>query len=297
MIANENFYSPPVDSGRFTREIREFVGTHAGAGGLFKFGSIYRSRVEVNSLIAELKAHEAEIIRGMLAELNPYQPPTGPLTVTVYFVAGGSSDGFVVYGDNEPAFFVALDKASGDLDGVKHNMAHEIFHAMQKAAGRRIPSVAAIIESPAALPPPERLLLTILWEGTATYAADASKATGSGPYIEFWRSQNQRNTAPARITENFALFDSLLADLRSGRRTWDDAFAAGLSGNSDQRLYYVGYEMARVIERYSSSQRIGQLLQKSPATFFREYIDLCHVHPEITARFATETESYLEQVH
>jgi hypothetical protein len=51
------------------------------------------------------------------------------------------SDGFVLDDDPELALFVALEKASGDKDGVEQNLTHELYHVLQKlsAAERRRP--------------------------------------------------------------------------------------------------------------------------------------------------------------
>lgn len=135
-----------------------------------------------------------------------------------------------------------------------------------------------------------------MWEGTANYAADALRAEGTGSYMEMWRSRYKRNAEPSRIKENFALFDTILADLRAGRTTWDEAQRIGFNGDNDARMYFVGYEMAKAIEHYRGASRIGELFEQSPAVFFQGYIALYHQHPDITARFTSSTEAYCQSV-
>ncbi|QDA60676.1 DUF5700 domain-containing putative Zn-dependent protease [Hymenobacter jejuensis] len=81
-------------------------------------------------------------------------------------------------------------------------------------------------------------------EGTANYAADALQAPGERPYLTRWRDRYQRNAEPARIAENFALFDRVLADLVAGRLDWSGAHRLGFQGNNYARFYFVGYQMA-----------------------------------------------------
>lgn len=109
-----------------------------------------------------------------------------------------------------------------------------------------------------------------------------------------WRRRFQRNAETARIKENFALFDMTMSDLQAGRITWEQANQIGFSGNNDSRFYFVGYQMAKAIEQYCGRKRIGKLFGKAPVGFFRQYIALYHRHPEITARFSPQTESFIK---
>lgn len=293
MVDNVTRYAATYGRDQFQGELRAFVRTQQTIRSPFGLGQVFRNRAQVRSLIAELQRKEAAISKGMLKQLEPFRPRTGRLAVTIYFVTGGSSDGFVLDGDDEPAFFVALDKADGDLPGVQQNMTHELYHVMQKAIAKRVPRLAAVVRDPARLPPHERLVATTFLEGTANYAADALTAEGNGPYLEMWRSRYRRNAEPARIKENFRLFDTLLADLRAGRIAWDEAQRVGFSGNNDARLYFVGYEMTKAIDRYRSAKRIGELLEQTPSAFFQEYVTLYRQQSGIVARFTPETEAYL----
>ncbi|HYR07010.1 MAG TPA: DUF5700 domain-containing putative Zn-dependent protease, partial [Longimicrobium sp.] len=82
-------------------------------------------------------------------------------------------------------------------------------------------------------------------------------------------------------------------DLRAGKMSWDSASWVGLSGNNDDRFYFVGYEMAKAIERHCGAACIARLFDQPPVEFFRRYIALYRRHPEIRGRFSPETEAFL----
>ena len=113
--------------------------------------------------------------------------------------------------------------------------------------------------------------------------------------MEQSRERYRRNGQPARIAENFAAFDSVVAGLRSGRMTWDEA-GVNFSGARDARFYFVGYEMAKAIDRYCGAECISALFDRAPVEFFRQYIALYRAHPQITARFSRETEELITSV-
>ena len=292
MVDNTIKYFPANTRDRFRTDMQNFVRTRKYPEGDFALDWINHYRAQIIELISTLRKGEETIVPQVVSDLARYQPDTGNLDIVVYFVAGGVSDGFVLDRDPEPAFFVALEKASGDAAGVQQNMTHELYHVAQKAAGRRVPELQRMVEDPASLPAAERLLLTTLWEGTANFAADASKATAKGPYIDMWRDRYLRNAAPARIAENFALFDRVLADLLANKIAWNEVEKIGLSGDNGA-FYFVGYEMAKALERYHGTLRIGRLFQERPAVFFKDYIALTRAHPELKARFAPATEAYI----
>jgi hypothetical protein len=204
-------------------------------------------------------------------------------------VAGGASDGFVMDGDPEPAFFMAIDRSQGDIDGVKLNMTHELYHVAQRAARARAPNPAMRGFNQSSSTPPVRLLTTVLEEGSAVYVAEPMLAHGSGPYISEWRSGYARNRPAAVIAANFALFDTLLARLATGSIKWEEAYEKGFS-NKCPPLYFVGYEMAKAIDRTYGHARIGAYFQEHPAAFFKDYLALSRKAPgAVPAKFSAET--------
>jgi hypothetical protein len=171
-------------------------------------------------------------------------------------------------------------------------MAHEAYHVMQKAAQRRA-GLTEVADATEKLPVGERLLAVTLSEGTANYVVDPTRSSVTGSNINSFRERYRRNAEPSRIKENFTLFDQVLSDLRAGRITWDEAYRKGFSGNNDARFYFVGYEMAKVIEKHCGRKCVGKMFEKPPVEFFLQYIALYRKHPDIVRRFSPETEAFI----
>ena len=142
-------------------------------------------------------------------------------------------------------------------------------------------------------PDPVRLLTVVLEEGAATHVAAPLLADGSGPYIEMWRAAYARNAPAERIVANFAELDRVLGGLVAGTMSWDEASKIMFTGTGSP-LYFVGYEMARAIDRRYGPQRLASFLQQHPAAFFRAYVELARECPAcVPARFSPATESYV----
>jgi hypothetical protein len=293
-VDNVTRYIPQLGVPEFRSEIRHFVRRkRAGPHEEFQLSHVWRERSRVRELIDAIRAGEREITRQELSDLEPYRPDTGPLSIRVYFTAGGVSDGFLFDDQSRPEFYANLARARGDLNAVVGNLAHETYHVMQKAAQRRA-GLHAVADSTGALPEPDRLVALTLLEGVANYVVDptcsASYRAREGPQSV---ERYHRNAQPARVQENFAVFDTVLGGLRAGRMSWAEADRRGFSGDEDARFYFVGYQMARAIELHCGTACIPRLFEQPPVEFFRQYITLYREHPEIRWRFAPETESFL----
>ncbi|MFL5637935.1 MAG: DUF5700 domain-containing putative Zn-dependent protease [Gemmatimonadaceae bacterium] len=293
VVANVPRFFPQIGVSEFRNEIREFARTKKGGkyDGYFRLGDVWQSRSTVRTLIAAIQTNERTIVDETLAQLERYRPDSGTLAITAYFVAGGVSDGFAF--ENDPrSFYANLVTADGDLNGVVLNMAHEAYHVMQVRAQVRT-GINPLWLSTDTMPPVERLFAGTLAEGTATYAADPTRSTATGSNMESARQRYRRNSEPKRIAENFARFDAVLMGLRRGRMTWEKAYMEGFTSDNDASFYFVGYEMARALERYCGRECIGQLFEEQPIEFFRRYIALSHKHAELSGRFSRETEAFI----
>lgn len=299
MIDNVTRFIPEIRGiPEFRNEIRTFARTKRGGEhrDIFQLGDVWRERTRARDLINTLRRDESGIVHEALSRLEPYRPATGPLRIGVYFVAGGVSDGFAL--ENDPrSFYVNLTRAGGDYHEVVANVLHEAYHVMQMVAQRRSGTFTAWITDEA-MPPAERLLAGTLLEGTATFVADPARLTADAGSLQAVRDRYRRGAEPARISENFAVFDTTLGELRAGTMTWNQAAERGFSRSpeNEERFYFVGYEMAKTIERYCGRQGIGRLFEEAPVEFFREYISLYQAHPEIRWRFSPDTEKYIASV-
>jgi hypothetical protein len=293
MVDNVGRFIPRLGIPEFRSEVRHFtrrkrVGEHPE----FQLRDVWRERSRVRELIGAIRASESEFVREALSVLEPYRPATGPLSIRVYFVAGGVSDGFVF--DDDASFYINLARAGGDCQEVLANVLHEAYHVVQTAAQRRSSTFTAW-GTDDSIPPVERVLAGTLIEGTANWVADPARLQADNGSLRTVRDRYRRSADPARITENFATFDRVVQGLLEGTITWAEASERGFtrSPENEDRFYFVGYEMAKAIEGYCGQECIGRLFEEPPVDFFRQYISLYREHPEIRWHFAPETERYL----
>lgn len=293
MINNTIKYLPSNSLDGFASAVRQVAATRKESTGDYQLDDVWAHRAEIQELIAALQANERPMVAAIVAKLLRYAPMAKDVTITAHFVAGGVSDGFLLDNDPKLEFFVALGKGDQDLPGLKLNITHEAFHAVQKALGKNHRRMAACVDDPNAGPPPVRLICTTLLEGTATFVADPTKSRAHGPYIDMWRSRYKRNLRRNALADAFTLFDQLLANLQDRSMTWKAAYAKAFTPPNTP-AYFVGYEMARTIARYDGPAAIGALFEAAPVDFFREYIRLYHSHPDLRFRFSSRTERFIE---
>ena len=293
MVAKTSVFSPGNTPATFVTDMQSFVATHKYPTGDFALDWIYKFRDQVLALVRELRADEGSMRARIAGRLGRYAPRTRPVTVRVYFVAGGMSDGFVLDGDPELALFVALEKASGDKDGVEQNLTHELYHVLQKASAAQKPAALKFAATLEKQPPLQQLLATTLWEGTANFAADARETPGPGPYVSMWRDRYLQNLTPERIRANFQLFDSVLVELDRGKTDWAAAYSRGFGNGS--RLYFVGMEMARALTSVRGADYLGEAFARPPTRFFRDYLQLSAADPSLP-RFSADTRRVLEHL-
>jgi hypothetical protein len=295
MVAKTIVFSPQSTPQGFVADIQAFVATHRYPEGDFALDWVYKYRGQIGTLVSELRADEDSLRHRTTARLTRYAPRTGPATIHVYFVAGGMSDGFVLDDDPELALFVALEKASGDKDGVEQNLTHELYHVLQKLSAAETPAAVKFAAKLGSQPPLQQLLATTLWEGTANLAADARETRGQGPYVSMWRDRYIRNLTPERTRGNFAAFDSVVADLDQGKVDWAAAYRKGFSGDGDSRFYFVGMEMARALGSRRGAAYFEELFVRPPTRFFRDYFKLCSADPSLP-RFSANTRRVIEHL-
>ena len=294
-VAKTGVFSPHSTPQGFVADMQAFVVSHRYPEGDFALDWVYKFRGQIRTLVSELRADEDSLRHRITARLTRYSPRVGPATIRVYFVAGGMSDGFVLDDDPELAMFVALDKASGDKDGVEQNITHELYHVLQKLSAAGTPAAVKFATTLDRQPPLQRLLATTLWEGTANLAADARETPGSGPYVSMWRDRYLRNLTPERLRENFQLFDSVLVALDQGKTDWAAAYAKGFSGSDGSRFYFVGMEMGRALSARKGTAYFEELFVRPPTRFFRDYLKLCDADSSLS-RFSTNTRKVIEKM-
>ena len=284
MVDNVTRFFPAIGEPEFRAAIRSFARTKRPPDDekqrYFQLDETWRNRERARALIARIRASEDDIRRRVVATLVPWRPRAGPLAVGAYFVAGGVSTGFVMDHPGVSTFYANLTDAGVDYEGTVSNAVHETYHIMQKAAQRRA-GLVAVADSVESLPLPGRLLATVLAEGTARFV--------EAPGARHWRDMRD-----GRMRETFAVFDTVLAGVRTGEMTWERAYERGFSGAERSRFYLMGFAMTKAIHRHCGQACVVSLFERPPVEFFREYIRLYRADPEITGRFSAETEAFLE---
>lgn len=264
MVRNTIKYVPGTPADGNLKSLRELAHTGAIKTDDFGLGDAIAGVDTVKRLLTAIKRDERAMSDRIIQRMLPFWRGQASLEITVYLVVGGASDGFLVDGESAPEFYIAIDKASGDIAGLEQNVAHETVHVLQRQLGLRHCPQLTSIEQQA---PVTRFHTTIYEQGVANYLADPRHIHGEGDYIATWRGRYQRNDTPARMRENAWLYASLLDGLRQGALTWDTAYQIGFYGNLDSRMYFVGRELARRHEAVGRSPLSADFVCR-PEEFF-----------------------------
>jgi len=122
------------------------------------------------------------------------------------------------------------------------------------------------------------VLTNLVIEGMATYVGDAARYPSPGPRLT--REQGELRRELGRAGDIFGLFDTILY---RARHDPDAPLATllriGFGGQWDQTGYYVGYRMAKTIDRYAGRDRLRALVTVPPEAFVAEYIRIARAHP------------------
>lgn len=284
-------FDPTATTERFVATLREAASGKTPSPDPFAFGRTKDRLRETRALLEKIEADPDALAAAVRARIARYTPPDLKFRVTVYVVAGGTSDGFA----RNDTFCVALDYFRDDMEGLKLLMAHELFHiarsAMVKRAGGAESSVTAPNFARAVA-----LLDQTMNEGVASRVGDPLETKGGGSYVDWFRKKFQRNLE--RLDADFALFDTILyRDFHDPGAPADLLYRIGFSGTWDSPLYFVGYEVARVVEEAEGAPAVTRCLSRGPICFFEKYLELSRRRPDrVKHRFASSTEGILEKL-
>lgn len=264
MVRNTLKYVPDSPPDGYRASLREIATTGALKSDPYQVADAVKGAATVRTLLTAVMREQAEMAARISTRLAPHWKGQAPVTITVRFVVGGVSDGFVLDGDSSPQFFIALDKAGGDLAGLEQNISHESVHVLQRQLLLRTCPERGLGEN---LPVAERFLHDVYFEGVANYVADPAEVPGTGEYIDMWRSRYLRNETPQRQRENAWLFERLLSGLRSGDLSWETVQQLGFYGNNDSRMYFHGRGIARKLQA-AGKQTLSAEFMCDPGKFF-----------------------------
>ena len=266
MVRNTIKYVPDSPAEGYVASLRELAATGKLATDPYGLGDAVANSAGIKTFMAAIRKAERGMESRIAARLVPYMKQSDPFAITVHLVIGGASDGFVIDGSTAPEFFIAIDKAGGDIAGLEQNITHESVHVLQRQLALQHCPEAPSIEK---RPPLARFLATTYEEGVANYLADPMTVTGEGEYIQMWRDRYARNATPERQRENAYLFRVLRDGLKQGELTWDTAYQFGFYGNLDSRMYFHGRELARRFER-AGVDALSDDFSCNPERFFED---------------------------
>lgn len=256
----------------------------------FAFNHVRQHAAQIERLYAMLVERGPALQRDIVARLQADLPSNLDLQVRAVFVLGGTSDGWAQPGNR---LYLALQYFDGDYEGLVTLMTHEVYHVVQYRVMPATASAAGDLRQRNA----ENLMIATLMEGTASFVGDPTRATGGGPYLEWFRMKYRSNLE--RIQDDFALFDALMfRAARDGDAEYRELYNLGFSAAWGSPLYFVGYRMAQVIARYSGRARLAAYLAQPPGTFFADYMATCDMHrsDSLCVRFDAQTARTLLQV-
>lgn len=293
MIRQAARFDPTAKESAFVSSLRSTIESGKAEHDPFRF-VLVKSRLElVRSLLKQISKDPNNFIESVASRIVEYAPNDVTLKSKVYLTVGGTSDGFA---PTEDAFYLALHYFGDDYEGLKMMAAHELFHNVQaklrRARGQREQSAQSqhIVSSLA-------LLGNTMNEGTASMVGDGLLLPGGKSYSDFLKGKFKRNLE--RIKSNFALFELLLYRAYNDPSVeYSQLYSIGFSGTWDSPLYFVGYHMGKVIEKYKGKNAVKALIGAPPSQFFNEYVEIYNRQngPEIL-RFSKSTEGILQNLN
>jgi len=242
-------------------------------------------------LLALLDRDAGQIIGGVCNRLAPYLPADYESNIDVYVLAGGYATGFTF--DEGTNFYLAAQRIGDDPAGLELIIVHELFHVIQTAL---TPLTQSRMEEISKVYPLESRALAHLFngyrEGGASWVANADNYSGTGPTITFFKESQDKYTRQFQFRRLFVSFEAYLYQLFSDPEAdANKIYSAGFM--DDGPLYYVGFYMAREIEKEQGADAIRALLSQAPTAFFQQYQSLCHANKDLLC-FSPTTDSIIE---
>jgi hypothetical protein len=256
---------------------------------LFGIGRLREDLNAAKNLLALLDRDAERIVGDVCAKLSPYFPEGYEDEIQIYVLAGGYATGFTF--DEGAEFYLAAQRIGDDPAGLELIIVHELFHVVQTTFSPL--SISRMEEITKAYPVKSRALAHLFngyLEGGASWVANADDYSGDGRTIAFFQDGQRRYTR--QFKRLFVTFEAYLYQLYNDPDADADLiYSAGFMG--DGPLYYVGFYMARELEKAQGPQGIRDILSKSPTVFYEQYQSLCHANKELLC-FSPTTDDIIE---
>lgn len=281
MIAKEHKYNSNATAATFRADVI------AAASGLptrvFPFKGLKDDPKPARDMLASLQSNDADLTKRLSEGLQSFAPNGTVISATLVALLGSNQYGWVP-DQKSTAFYADIGRHLGDVDGLMALAAHELFHVVQ---GVSQPEWGPLfVELPKTAPQAVRIrhhlraaVTNLVIEGMATYVGDPTAWGAIHKGFDHDKREYERELA--RSTETFALFDSIVFRLaRDADAPEDLLLSIGFGGSWDQTGYYVGYQMAKVIDRYRGRDRLRALVARRPEEFVDDYIAVSKAHPD-----------------
>ena len=134
LVAQQHRFDSEATEARLTASLRQAAAGQPIAPDTFMLERRAKPRLEATrAMLARLEAKPQSLADDIRQRIRRYTPPGLKLAVQVYFIVGGTSDGFA----DGVVFCVALDYFGDDEAGLRTMMAHELFHSAFDAGRKR----------------------------------------------------------------------------------------------------------------------------------------------------------------
>ena len=250
---------------------------------MFQMDKEKRKAADIRRLLNSVRDNPVRLSQEIVDRIVQYAPVSKPLKVRLAFVVGGGSDGFQM--DEYPdTFFLDAGFFGNDEEGVVLLAAHELFHVIQNEVRPddplADPNKSGLTPAQKRIAGLRQLFVSLEREGTASVVGDPiSWPVQGGAYMDFFRAKFNRNLS--RRASNFQQFDTLVFRAAHDPDADTDAlYRLGFAGDWDSNAYFVGYIMAKAIDRYMGRDAFRALLTRPAEEMVLEYADLQTKHPE-----------------
>ena len=280
---------------RFKKTLREIVETGTVQGDdAFDWKAVKKQQAAVQSLINQLEASPTAFLDDIYNAIAPYAPNDLAVDIRACFLVGSGAGGFTIGNDN--TFNVTLQRIGDDYEGLVKMVAHELYHSVQHAGRqKRKKSLPDVADPPKNIVNPYILMYNVWAEGTATRVGDFTEIKLPKAFAKTQQDEYLLNQK--RSAQNFYLFENLLYRAANDStvdmgQLYNIAFTVAFEETS----YYVGYEMAKFIEKHEGKDALAAYVSKNPVAFTQHYVELYKKYPDAgVIKFSAPVEAIIKK--
>jgi hypothetical protein len=262
VIRQAGRFSNDATEERFVDGLRISVsGVEVSGPDPFEFNRIRMNLDGIERTITWIEENPDAMSSRVLALLSPYSPITEPLEIKYFVVVGGNSDGWA----SDDVFHIALQYFGDDVEGMLTLLSHEVYHVVQSNF-----MAPAAHEEGTRHSRVEQLLQATIREGMASYVSNPLNTEGGGAYTEWFSRKYRRNLN--HLAVNFDLLETVVfRAYHDPSASLGALYAIGFSGALESPAYFVGFEMARLLEEVGGRAELLNVLRQPAAEFFAQY--------------------------